>query len=150
MSWLAQLLRLTKVMRKHPRTGPGVSRPDKKQRLPSLEDLIVQLEQAIVAGDDEKAIGLVQEVEAMGLVDEKTNATLLKPAVRSACELNRSKVLQAIFARGRLYLVDQADAKGSTPLLIASYNGHEVVVRLLAGEFHADVNQAKANGATPS
>ena len=108
---------VTKVMRKHPRTGAGVSRPDK---LPSLEDLIVQLEQAIVAGDDEKAIGLVQEVEAMGLVEEKTNATLLKPAVRSACALNRSNVLQACFAP---VLVSQTDGDGCSPLYITLISG---------------------------
>jgi ankyrin repeat protein len=38
---------------------------------------------------------------------------------------------------------------GATPLFVAAQNGHETVVRLLATECQADVNQARDNGATP-
>jgi ankyrin repeat protein len=44
--------------------------------------------------------------------------------------------------------VNKANVKGSTPLYIAAYNGHEKVVRALI-EAYADVNQAKEFGVTP-
>ena len=36
-----------------------------------------------------------------------------------------------------------------TPLLIAAQEGHDAVVRVLAGEHGADVNQAMNDGTTP-
>jgi ankyrin repeat protein len=42
-----------------------------------------------------------------------------------------------------------ADEYGCTPMYIAAYQGHESVVRVLAGECGADVNQAKNDGQTP-
>jgi hypothetical protein len=44
--------------------------------------------------------------------------------------------------------VNQATAKGNTPLILAAKDGHEHVVRCLLGECGADVNQATENGFT--
>ena len=44
---------------------------------------------------------------------------------------------------------DSRDGGGGTPLSWAAFNGHEGVVRLLAGRKDVDVNSKDKNGKTP-
>ncbi|MBH5362631.1 ankyrin repeat domain-containing protein [Wolbachia endosymbiont of Kradibia gibbosae] len=74
--------------------------------------------------------------------------TIASEALSYACRFNQVHVVELLFRYVDKIDIDKANKDGSTPLVLAAYNGYEEIVRFLIGK-KADVNKAHKNGITP-